>query len=495
MKKKFLWVFAIIIICMSCFFACSPLELSGGPNIEDTVYGNGGTSVVKGNYLYFTNAYKNYNDIEVGENDYDDDDTKSFAIYRTRLNSSGAVDVDENGNPSGAELLVPLICGYEKSGLYICGDYLYYTTPYSVKFSGGNGETKTGYLRFEKVKLNGKDRTVLSEGEYTKDCEYNINYINNTTYITIFGKKNPSSTDTSSSENKNADIHVIKSSGGNHKQYEITTSASSYATYLQEDVYYGKNIEEVNKYVYYTKNEDSKYSLYRTSLDGGNRETLINRSLTEIKLVAVKNNRVYYKQDNVLYSSSSFATQDKKTYTTAPIADDATTGITDFVILDDSIGSGAVDRGILVVTHNNNLYEVSVRNGVQGSQKKDSFVKLYKGEKQIDLVFTKGSQVFYTIKDDESKILHAFDFTGNDNENKHYNVLYNFSTSIDDDSSVSIFDYDFDRIFFFAKVENSNKNLNYLQVALLENNIYKNSDNNSVANYIGVLDASDVKKD
>ncbi len=80
-----------------------------------------------------------------------------------------------------------------------------------------------------------------------------------------------------------------------------------------------------------------------------------------------------------------------------------------------------------------------------------------------------------------------------DSEDNHSVVIYNFSSSVDEKSIT--FDYDNERVFFFGKVDYSNQKLDYLQFALLEENPYKDSENKSVANYIGKLDAGDIKKE
>ena len=64
MKKKFLVLVSILFVFALSVFGCGSFKLSGGPKATDTVYGNGSVAVVKGDYLYFTNAYLDYNNIE-----------------------------------------------------------------------------------------------------------------------------------------------------------------------------------------------------------------------------------------------------------------------------------------------------------------------------------------------------------------------------------------------------------------------------------------------
>ena len=64
-------------------------------NTNETVYGNGGTSVTKGDYVYFVNSYTSYNGLE--KNDNNTGEVTNSAIYRTKL-SGGKVNYDDNGN-------------------------------------------------------------------------------------------------------------------------------------------------------------------------------------------------------------------------------------------------------------------------------------------------------------------------------------------------------------------------------------------------------------
>ena len=123
MKKKSLIV-VLLLLCVTFVFAsCSKPIFNDGPSSNDQVIGNGGMAVIKGEYLYFTNAFSSQEDVAVGGNKYDKEEPIS-AIYRTKLNN-GSISIDENGNPVGAEILVKQIGGFEQTNLYIVGDYLY----------------------------------------------------------------------------------------------------------------------------------------------------------------------------------------------------------------------------------------------------------------------------------------------------------------------------------------------------------------------------------
>lgn len=462
MKKKFIFILSFICIFAISMFGCGAISLSGGPNLKDTVYGNGGNAVVKGNYLYFSNAFVDYEKISQGQNEYNENNSlKIYGIYRTKIASNGAVALDEDGNPKGAELLVPLASGFKNSSLYICGKYLYYTTVYTEYESGGNSSATTGFLNFERVDLNGENRMTLTEkGDFKVDCQYSINYVNGTVYITVL------------SGNK---VTVIKSKNGDTNKYQIASSVEDMCVATQSKIIYNSTEADVNKFVYYTKNNNGEYSLYRKPLNGGEEESLITVSSEEIKLEQIKNGRVYYTQGNILKSSTFEENETPKTYTTIKVSSESESGNVDFAILDDTYGYG-LDRGIATVYNAGTQYYIMKNN----NDSNDGI--LVSSASQINILFAEGNKIYYQLAEDEK--LYSIDFvTG-----KKETVITSFS-------SENAFDYDNERVFFFDTVKDSNEKLSYLQIALLSNNVYKNESGESVAQYIGVLDSSDIKQE
>jgi len=475
LKKKLLLLLSIIFVFTITLFGCGAIDLSGGPKLTDTVYGNGGSAVVKGDYLFFANAFIDYNDLNEGDNKYDKNSSQAiYGIYRTKL-VDGAVELNSNGVPKGAELLVPQVGGYSNAGIYICGNYVYYSTPYTA-YEKGNSQAVKGLLRFERVNLQGQDHLVLSEGEYKADCEYKINYVNGITYITIFSGEN---------------INVIKvKDNGDKSTYELASGVKTMAVASQEKLTYNAKENAINTYVYYTKEDNGNYSLLRKSFSNGNEEILIPVSTNEVKLVKIKNSRVYFTLGDNLFSSTFTANEKYKVYTDLAIKDGATDGIVDYQILDDTYGY-AQDRGLIVVYKGSSDYSIM---GVNGA---GSVVRYLTKSKQINLVLTTGNEIYYQISEDDA--LYCY----NTLQNKERVVISKFvkntettsSSSEGSSTSVTTFDYDSERIFFYTTATKSNGKLKYLHIALLNNNVYKNSSNESVGQYIGVLASSDVKSE
>ncbi len=462
MKKKILFVISFVLLFAISLFGCGVVNLKDGPDYKDTVYGNGGNAVVKGDYLYFSNAYVDYNTISQGENEYKaNNPLKIYGIYRTKLNKQGVVSVNEQGFSQGAELLVPLASGFKNSGIYICDNYLYYTTVYTEFEANGNTDPTKGFLNFERVDLNGENRMELSKkGDFQIGCEYSINYIDGVTYITVLN---------------NEKITVIKSRKGDISKYELASSVKEMAVASQRKNVYGQSVLNFNKYVYYTKMENEEYSLYRKPLTNGKEETLISLSSSEISGLEVKNNRVYFKHDNILKSSSFEENEMPVEYSKLSIvADSSSMGIVDYIALEDTLGY-PLDRGVVFVLYTDSGYVLTYKND-----------NLLHSEKQINILFSVGNDVFYQIAEDNAL------YSVNLQTKTSKKVITEFTANINEEGDNYTFDFDSERVYFFAKSTKSNGKLNYLHLALLSNNVYKDDSYQSVAQYVGVLRADDV---
>jgi hypothetical protein len=110
-----------------------------------TVISNGGFAVQTGDYLYFINGVENY----TADNTFGDVVKGSIQrISKTDLN---------NHNYTNTQTIVPMIAysGNYDAGLYIYGDYIYYSTPSTDKNT--SGEVQNQLLEFRRSKLDGSE--------------------------------------------------------------------------------------------------------------------------------------------------------------------------------------------------------------------------------------------------------------------------------------------------------------------------------------------------
>ena len=470
LKKRFIAVLSFVFMFALVLFGCNSIRLSGGPNANDTVYGNGGSAVVKGDYLYFANAFLDYSTLGHNDNIYDAGSKYTiYGIYRTKLNSNGKVDVDSDGVPTKADLLTYNVGGYEYSGLYIFGNYLYYTTPYTNTTS--SNEKKTGRVRVERVALDGTSHEVVYKFEdYTSDCKYNMVYIDGKVYIVYF--------------TKDKDIKLITvDARKNVKESTIASSVESYAVFKQEDIEKDNNVEDINKYVYYVvKENDSDYVIYRKNLLTKEEETFYRGSTSEIVLKEVKNNLVYYTENNHLYSR--FDSNTYSDYSLPTTSSDEDTGyISSYLTLD----AGLRDKGLIAVLQSNSKYYVNYYNGKTCTEIELSSDK----SKSITLVATKNNFFLYQIADDTSLYRCDIEFDYSSGrysiaETSISTIATSFSSSVGEDSETTMLDYDNDRIYVYKQVNDST--ICYLTMYMTRlDNVYTNDSGEIVGQYIGNL--------
>lgn len=190
MKTKFLTKIAsfafVFVMCLLVFAGCgTALKL---PNTQDAVTGNGGVAVQKGEYLYFVNGYLKSDDLKqenvLGSQKYS-------AIYRTTV-ADGELEYDDDGNLKNCELVVDKACGYDKTKLYIFGDYIYFASPNTNKVQKSGSDTVEydfGYTDFCRAKLDGSDFAVIYKDQNSSSnmqyAFYKVNGVDDV-YLSLF---------------------------------------------------------------------------------------------------------------------------------------------------------------------------------------------------------------------------------------------------------------------------------------------------------------------
>ena len=466
MKKKFLAVLSFVFMFALVLFGCTSIHLSNGPSLSDTVYGNGGSAVVKGDYLYFANAFIDYNTLNNGDNVYDKKSQfTKYAIYRTKLNSAGRVILNEEGVPETAELLTYNIGGYEYAGLYIFGNYLYYTTPYSNTTS--SNETKKGRVRFERVALDGTAHEIVYKADdYTSECEYKMVYIDGNVFIVY--------------KTKDKEIKLISvDTNRNVKTTSIATSIESYAVFDQKNIDKDNKVSDVNKYIYYVLKENDNYTMYRANFFTKESEVFYRGGSDEIVLKEVRNDRVYYTEGGKLYSRIDSNLVKKYSDISTTSDSNSVSSISSYLVLDGTLGS--IDRGLVGVLKNDSNYYVTYFNGTYTRE-----IELTEDKsKTVTLVASQENHFFYQISGDDAlyRCDLSLDIVSGVYKLDSYStskIATKFSATISDKT---ILDFDNYRIFVYEQADNSV--YNYLTMYMTSADVaYKNGDE-LVGQYIG----------
>ena len=176
----------VLLLCVMTLVGCALQGNLEMPESTSPVVGNGGLAVQKGEYLYFVNGYTSVSNLTSGDNKGGEEYS---AIYRTKL-TNNEITYDEDGKIENCELVIDKICGFEKTAIYIFGDYIYYATPNTEKVISDESISSNFQLTdFYKAKLDGTGRTHIYKtteaSDSTKFAFYKVNDVNEV-YLALY---------------------------------------------------------------------------------------------------------------------------------------------------------------------------------------------------------------------------------------------------------------------------------------------------------------------
>ncbi len=163
------FVFVFVFAFTGCGSGMEKFET--GPNEDDVVTGNGSLAVTKGDYMYFVNGYTACENTDVSN--YNQTVTYG-ALYRVKLlNGFPEKDYDEESEDydgsrkiKDVDILVKKVVGFESMGLYIFGDYIYFTSPSTDVDE--NLKIQNKKVMFYRTKI---DRSTAPEFIYTTESD------------------------------------------------------------------------------------------------------------------------------------------------------------------------------------------------------------------------------------------------------------------------------------------------------------------------------------
>lgn len=243
--KYVMLALAFVLVFVFAFTGCgSGMEkFKDGPKTDDVVTGNGSLAVTKGDYMYFVNGYTSYENTD--SSNYDQTVTYG-SLYRIKLeNGLPAKDYDEededyDGSRSlkNVDVLVKKVVGFEYMGLYIFGDYIYFTSPSTDVDE--NLDIQHKKVMFFRTKL---DRTTAPELIYTTESDggsvsFNMLANNGNVFLMVL-------------DGTNFKIFNFKKNGGRADESFSNVSSVAFARY---ETYDSKTpISDFNKDVFYTR--------------------------------------------------------------------------------------------------------------------------------------------------------------------------------------------------------------------------------------------------
>ena len=156
------------VVLVIALTACSPYRqkaISGGQP-DKPVYGNGSLVVRQGDYIYFVNGMTSVgadNTFKRNTKYKGEDNVLKGCVMRAKISADGTVD------KATQVTVIPqaLFTSYEKGGLYIFGEWIYYVTPNTAKSK--SGDILSGQTLIMRTKIDGtgtqKIATVKEPGD------------------------------------------------------------------------------------------------------------------------------------------------------------------------------------------------------------------------------------------------------------------------------------------------------------------------------------------
>ncbi len=191
MLKKIFTLIAATILCLASLTACagdkySKIDIEGTQDTSYTVVGNGGSAVQYGNYVYFLNGTRGYEDASgeanvfgevtkgalyraelLGTKDGGDFIVKNDTTTKLGLKSTEVTDYkNDKVNSVNVSRVAPKTIGtsgYKNGGIFIYDNNIYYASPNNLKNKAGEVQyLKTDFFR---MSIDGKTTEKIYETE------------------------------------------------------------------------------------------------------------------------------------------------------------------------------------------------------------------------------------------------------------------------------------------------------------------------------------------
>lgn len=246
--KKFTKILICLMLCVFGFglVACKDPRTEAEknftyPSSKDSIYGNGGLAVRKGNYVYFVNGYKSIEDV-----------SKKKAKHT--VGALMLMKLDENGNVVTKDGLLDddyyitmskKLCGYEATNLFISGNYLYFATPCLENESGDKVWAKER-VTLNRIKLDKSSEVeeVYASGVKVENFQYQYYEADKKLYVLAWEKG-------ASYYNENGNDALIR--------VDVSSKSKKIVSKDVQDVVFADNYNEI----FFTKhnNNDDYYYL------------------------------------------------------------------------------------------------------------------------------------------------------------------------------------------------------------------------------------------
>ncbi|MDR2202638.1 MAG: hypothetical protein LBP26_07810 [Clostridiales bacterium] len=322
MKKKIIVLVAAALLAASallsgCGAGFSKIKIKSGfeQNTDYVVYGNGGMSVQYGDFIYFINGTRGFDDTDGKQNLWGG--PVKGALYKAKLNGKkeGREFIPERVEATGLELVsykgtdyadgeteidivdVQLVApkvigtsGYKQGGLFVYDDYIYYASPNNTKDKSGAVQTlKTDFMR---TRLDGgKTQLIFTTEEDSADKPYAFYKRGNSVFLVCYYGKN---------------IVSVEMKAGKKPSKPMLLASNATAVYFpQRDVYDSANNPacDPEDFIYYTRDVTPDDSVRTGNIaiamrpDGSERFAFLSGATFTFE--AVRGGALFYRTKNI----------------------------------------------------------------------------------------------------------------------------------------------------------------------------------------------------
>lgn len=388
------FLLAVVAVVMT---ACGFNPVKDNPSEYASIYGNGGMQIRKGDYIYFVNGFYGIDEVESSDTKFGK--AERGAIYRTKL-VDGALQINEDGELTDVDVIVPKIVGYEVSSFYIFGDHIFYASPNNEKDKYGElTKNKVDFFRCE-IDGSNNSRIYTTTSEHSQ-VQFNVvSYANGqnrfkTFLLVLDGDK----------------LLTFRFENGKNKgKTVIAESGVSSVAWLKQQNFVNNGQKNTgvtsaeSQKVYFTQSGEDILTNKIASYDLLTEETkdIVNDGLSTFTLKDYQNGKIYYEK------AKGGSTQ----FVVATLAGAFNESVifynsySDYFVLSDDEGQFA--GGVLATNDNGTYY---VPNGGNGAENKVTIA-----DKKYNILFANGSQVYVRESDAQIKM---FDLTDETFETKN----------------------------------------------------------------------------
>lgn len=360
MKKILTFLCALLLSVGFLFAGCQGNKITVPENYTKVV-SNGGFVVGSGNYAYFANAYKSYQDLN-SKSDNDASKNSEFGLKRQEIDLEIANRTGLNLKDVDLQNVLGKITAYENSNIYVVEQYLYFTTP-NVHKSKTN-EYEFNLTTLFRVKLDG---TGLKE-VYTTKSDNSKFYLTGgeNKKILIFDDKT---------------IKTVDVEKGSTSTKELVTGV--------ESVVFPHGEEEELAYLYFTSSrEENSFSgniLNKVSLATGETSIVFSVPGETVTILAYDFGRLFFTRTGADLNAGLYSTN----FQGNTIKHRNATDISNLIYVE----CENENYNSFVFTYNNKLYSqlVTAENDMQ------DYTVLY--DKNASAKFSSGSYIYFTASD------------------------------------------------------------------------------------------------